>query len=64
MNLTIDELERRLYIEGRLSERAALLEFEAAWDGALDLRGYEADYSDVTPEFVCFVAYVSRRPML
>lgn len=34
MNLTIEELERRLYIDGRTKQRAILLAFEHAWDDA------------------------------
>lgn len=37
MNMTIDELERRLYIQGRQVERSALLQFEAALEYAYDM---------------------------
>lgn len=61
MNLTIDELERRLYIEGRMQERAALLEFEAAFDSAID---YLEDPDGLDADAIASAPFTSTRPML
>jgi hypothetical protein len=46
VNTTIDELERRFYIENRQAERSALLEFEDAYWAAFDCK----EDGEPTPE--------------
>lgn len=61
MNLTIDELERRLWIENRQRERATLLEFEEAFESA----EYWLTGDDVmTTEAVRSAPYTSLRSAL
>jgi hypothetical protein len=60
MNLTINELERRLYIDGKLQEREALLTFEDAWDNAWDF----ATEDHLTAEAVADAGLLSMRVTL
>lgn len=64
MNLTINELERRLYIEDRQPERAALLTFEEAWDNAEENRCWNDADGDLLPEQVAEALVNSWRPAL
>jgi len=60
MNLSINELERRLYIQNRQTERLLLLEFEDAWEPAMDL----ADFDELQPRDLCGVGHASFIPAL
>jgi hypothetical protein len=64
MNLTINELERRLYISNRQSARAMLLMWVEAWDVAderrIDLAEFDTEPEELTPELVEDAALKSR----